>query len=220
MRVNINKSRILIALLITLLLATFVLSYFSRSLSPEQIDALFANVPGQRANREFDHTVKLPSGYQLSTKSNSDRFVLFTKAGKEVETDLAAFDIFLDSQAFHYPDNLDFPAEDKPRHIVIRLASEPQPWYTLYDKERAMEIGSLNAVASEGIIELSIYLNPQFFTSDNQLASQFMNQFALYALYALTHAWPPDSAQMISHVNGQIVKYYGHQGHEPTFYVE
>lgn len=220
MRVHVDKTNLLTVALISFVLGTFVLSYLSRTLSPDQVTALLARLPGQATVEEFDHTVKLPSGYELSTKSNSDQFVILTKEGKEVETDLAALDISFATQAFRYPDNLDFPSEDRPHHIVLRLVDEPQPWYSLYDESKKIEIGSLNVTTNAERVELSVYLNPRYLASREHLVSQYVSQFALYGLYALTHAWPSDSVQMMSHVNEQIVNYYGHGQHGPTFYVK
>lgn len=217
MRVHVDKTNLLTVALISFVLGTFVLSYLSRTLSPDQVTALLARLPGQATVEEFDHTVKLPNGYKLSTKSNSEQFVLLTKKGEEVETDLAALDISFATQSFRYPNNLDFPSEDKPRHIVIRLVDEPQPWHSLFNPDTNSEIGSLNVVADTDSVEVSIFLAPQ---DSLELSSQLANKFTLYALYALTHAWPSDSAQMMSHVNEQIVNYYGHGQHEPTFYVK
>lgn len=217
MRLHVDKISLLVVAFVILIGAISVLSYLSRTLSPSQISALLAYLPGQTTLKEFDHTVKLPSGFSLSTKSNSDRFALLTKKGEEVETDLAAFDISLSTQTFRYPDNLDFPSEDKPRHIVIRLVDDPQPWYSLFDEAADSEIGSVNVVVNADSVEVSIYLAPQ---DSRELSSQLANKFTLYALYALTHGWPKDPAQMISQINQQIVDYYGHKQHTPTFYVK
>lgn len=218
MRPHLSISNYLFVLLILFVGLVILLSRVALNLTPEQVAWLSSNLLGQ--GKSYDHTVTLSGKFKFSTVSGSDQHKLLIRSAKQAEADLAFFNIYLAEQNLSYPDNLDFPSEDKPRHIVIRLASEPQPWYSLYDKAKDMEIGSLNATANGGIVEVSIYLNPQFLTSNNQLSSQFVNQFALYALYALTHGWPPDSAQMISQINGQIVDYYGHQQHSPTFYVE
>src|SRR5690606_37491446 len=113
------------------------------NLTPEQVAWLSSNLFGQ--SKSYDQTVTLSGKLKLSTVSGSDQRKMLMRSAKQAEADLAFFDIHLAEQTLSYPDNLDFPSEDKPRHIVIRLVSEPQPWYTLYDKTKDMEIGSLNA---------------------------------------------------------------------------
>lgn len=218
MRPHLSISNYLFVLLILFVGLVILLSRVALNLTPEQVAWLSSNLFGQ--SKSYDQTITLSGKIKLSTLSESSQRKMLIQPAKQAETDLALFDIHLAEQTLSYPDNLDFPSEDKPRHIVIRLVDDPQPWYSLYDEAKDMEIGSLNATANGGIVEVSIYLNPQFFMSETPIASQFVNQFALYALYALTHAWPSDSAQMMSHVNEQIVNYYGHGQHEPTFYVK
>lgn len=218
MRPHLSISNFLFVLLILFVGLVILLSRVALNLTPEQVAWLSSHLAGQ--SKPYDQTVTLSGKIKLSTLSESSQRKMLIQPTKQAEADLAFFDIHLAEQTLSYPDNLDFPSEDKPRHIVIRLVDEPQPWYSLYDETKDMEIGSLNAVVNEGSMELSIYVNPQHLSSEPQLTSQFVNQFALYGLYALTHAWPSDSAQMMSHVNEQIVNYYGHGQHEPTFYVK
>lgn len=218
MRPHLSISNFLFVLLILYVGLVILLSRVALNFTPEQVVWLSSHLAGQ--GKPYDQTITLSGKIKLSTLSGSYQYKVFMQPAKQVEADLAFFDIRLAEQTLSYPDNLDFPSEDKPRHIVIRLVDEPQPWYSLYDEAKDMEIGSLNTTANGGIVEVSIYVNPQYLTSGTQLTSQFVNQFALYGLYALTHAWPSDSAQMMSHVNEQIVNYYGHGQHEPTFYVK
>ena len=85
MRVHVGKTDLLIAALIFLVIFTLVLSYLSRTLSPDQIDDLLTYLPGQTTRQEFDHTVKLSNGFRLSTKSNSAQFVLLAKRVKRLK---------------------------------------------------------------------------------------------------------------------------------------
>lgn len=218
MRPHLSISNILFVLLILFVGLVILLSRVAPNLTPEQVAWLSSNLLGQ--GKPYDHSVTLSGKFKLSTLSGSYQHKISMQPAKQVEADLAFFDIHLAEQTISYPASLDFPSVNKPRHIVIRLASEPQPWYSLYDKAKDMEIGSVNATDNGRIVEVSIYLNPHFLTSDNQRASIYVNRFALYGLYALTHGWPSDSAQMIAQINGQIGEYYGHQQHTPTFYVE
>lgn len=218
MRLHLSISNFLFVLLILFVGLVILLSRVALNLPPEQVDRLSSLLLGQ--GKSYNQSVTLSGKFKLSTLSGSYQHKMLIQSAKQAEADLAFFDIHLAEQALSYPDNLDFPSEHKPRHIVIRLVDDPQPWYSLYDETKDIEIGSLDVLANAQQVEILVYLSPQHLSGQQRLTSQLVNQFALYGLYALTHGWPTDPVQMMSHVNEQIVNYYGHGQHEPTFYVK
>lgn len=185
------------------------------NLTPEQVTWLSARLPG--GDNSYDHTITLPGKYELSTQSNSSQFQLQSQSAKKVAADLAGFDIFLSEQPFRTPDNLDFPAEDKPSHLIINLVDEPQRYFALYDEASDTDLGSLDVVKRYDQIELNIHLPVR---ESPEIVSWHVTKLILYGLYALTHNWPDNEVAMISQINEQFVAYYGHEENPPTFYVE
>lgn len=215
MRLRIDKFGLFLFLLVLFTAFIILLTRSAVNLTPQQFDWLSEHLPG--LDNTFNQTIMLPGKFKISTQGSIGQFSLRSQSAQKVEANLAAFDISLSGQPFSTPDKLDFPPENKPRHIVISVVSEPQLYFVLYDESAKAELGSLSVARQSDKIELNIHLSAQ---SSPEITSWQVTKLVLYGLYALTHDWPSDEAPMISQINTQFVEYYGQQEHSPTFYVK
>lgn len=214
-RLHIDNFGFLLLLLVLFAAFIILLTRSAVNLTPQQFDWLSERLHG--LDNTFNQTITLPGKFKISTQGSIGQFSLRSQSAKKVKYDLDAFDISLSNQPFRTPDNLDFPTENKPRHIVINVVSEPQLYFVLYDESAKAELGSLSVARQSDKIELNIHLPAQ---SSPEITSWQITKLVLYGLYALTHDWPSDEASMISQINTQFVEYYGQQEHPPTFYVK
>lgn len=215
MRLRIDKFGLFLFLLVLFTAFIILLTRSAVNLTPQQFDWLSEHLPG--VDNTFNQTITLPGKFKISTQGSIGQFKLRSRSAQKVEAALAAFDISLSGQPFSTPDKLDFPTENKPRHIVINVVSEPQIYFVLYDEAAKAELGSLSVARQSDKIELNIHLPAQ---SSPETTSWQVTKLVLYGLYALTHGWPSDETSMISQINTQFVEYYGQQEHSPTFYVK